>query len=131
MPLVLLKKLLFNWIATVNLDCVRRAPLEYTFKLSSFTPSCGKNKVEFIKWYHGQLKDLLISWNKLRSFAETGIIAPNLESLNIVDCYYLMDYTTLKLSWKLQSFTIINSPYPIGLFDETSFPHLVDFRIRK
>lgn len=91
----------------------------------------GRTKLSLSSGIMVNLKDLLISWNKLRSFAETGIIAPNLESLNIVDCYYLMDYTTLKLSWKLQSFTIINSPYPIGLFDETSFPHLVDFSYKE
>lgn len=87
----------------------------------------GKTKLSLSSGTMNNLKDLLISWNKSRSFVETGIIAPNLKSLSIVDCYYLTDYKALEASQKLQSLTISNTPYPIGLFDENSFPYLVDF----
>ena len=72
------------------------------------------------------LEYLTIQLPNIRTFNETGIIAPNLKELN-VRCDQLSNLEELRQFQHLKELEFGFCNYPFGLFDEDSFPELESF----
>ena len=84
------------------------------------------NSVHFISEEMVNLEYLTIQLPNIRSFDETGIIAPNLKELN-VRCDQLSNLEELRQFQHLKELEFGFCNYPFGLFDEDSFPELESF----
>ena len=76
------------------------------------------------------LEYLTIQLPNIRTFNETGIIAPNLKELN-VRCDQLSNLEELRQFQHLKELEFEFCNYPFGLFNEGSFPELEKFRCRE
>ena len=88
------------------------------------------NSVHFISEEMVNLEYLTIQLPNIRSFNETGIIAPNLKELN-VRCDQLSNLEELRQFQHLKELEFEFCNYPFGLFNEGSFPELEKFRCRE
>ena len=88
------------------------------------------NSVHFISEEMVNLEYLTIQLPNIRSFDETGIIAPNLKELN-VRCDQLSNLEELRQFQHLKELEFGFCNYPFGLFNEGSFPELEKFRCRE
>ena len=88
------------------------------------------NSVHFISEEMVNLEYLTIQLPNIRSFNETGIIAPNLKELN-VRCDQLSNLEELRQFQHLKELEFGFCNYPFGLFNEGSFPKLEKFRCRE
>ncbi|KHC72352.1 hypothetical protein MGI_01837 [Candida albicans P75016] len=88
------------------------------------------NSVHFISEEMVNLEYLTIQLPNIRTFNETGIIAPNLKELN-VRCDQLSNLEELRQFQHLKELEFEFCNYPFGLFNEGSFPELEKFRCRE
>ena len=88
------------------------------------------NSVHFISEEMVNLEYLTIQLPNIRTFNETGIIAPNLKELN-VRCDQLSNLEELRQFQHLKELEFGFCNYPFGLFNEGSFPELEKFRCRE
>ena len=89
-----------------------------------------QSSVHFISEEMVNLEYLTIQLPNIRSFNETGIIAPNLKELN-VRCDQLSNLEELRQFQHLKELEFGFCNYPFGLFNEGSFPELEKFRCRE
>ncbi|KGR14979.1 hypothetical protein MG3_01855 [Candida albicans P78048] len=89
-----------------------------------------QSSVHFISEKMVNLEYLTIQLPNIRSFDETGIIAPNLKELN-VRCDQLSNLEELRQFQHLKELEFGFCNYPFGLFNEGSFPELEKFRCRE
>lgn len=78
--------------------------------------------ISFISEEMVNLKHLLLLWPGMLSFEQTGIEAPNLETL-ILESINVADFTGLQNLEHLKQLEVVQSIFPIGLFNE-GFPEL-------
>ena len=88
------------------------------------------DSVHFISEEMVNLEYLTIQLPNIRTFNETGIIAPNLKELN-VRCDQLSNLEELRQFQHLKELEFEFCNYPFGLFNEGSFPELEKFRCRE
>ena len=89
-----------------------------------------QSSVHFISEKMVNLEYLTIQLPNIRSFDETGIIAPNLKELK-VRCDQLSNLEELRQFQHLKELEFGFCNYPFGLFNEGSFPELEKFRCRE
>ena len=81
----------------------------------------------FISEELSHLKYLQLKLPENQSFEETGIMAPNLKTLALIDCIKFSNLDNLKQFQHLKHLVLKNCAYPIGLLNESSFPELESF----
>ncbi|KHC38066.1 hypothetical protein MGO_01834 [Candida albicans P76055] len=89
-----------------------------------------QSSVHFISEKMVNLEYLTIQLPNIRTFNETGIIAPNLKELK-VRCDQLSNLEELRQFQHLKELEFGFCNYPFGLFNEGSFPELEKFRCRE
>lgn len=73
------------------------------------------------------LEHLQLELPNIKSFAETGIIAPNLKILKLENCGNLVNLDTLKQFELLKHLVLKYCVYPVNLFERSSFTELESF----
>ena len=73
------------------------------------------------------LEHLQLELPNIKSFAETGIIAPNLKILKLEKCGNLINLDTLKQFELLKHLVLKYCVYPVNLFERSSFTELESF----
>lgn len=85
------------------------------------------SKLDLVGGLMNKLVFLFISSHTLRSFNETGINAPNLTSLTLLECYSFTNFGIVKTFKHLKYLSMVGARFPVELFDGTSLPNLLNF----
>ena len=101
-------------------------PIQVTLppNLQKLEISTNLSSVDFVSEELIHLKNLLLQLPNIQSFAETGIIAPNLQTLVLNSCKKMSNFDDLRQLEHLKQLKVDSSKYPIGLFSNGSFPKL-------
>ena len=85
------------------------------------------SKLDLVGGLMNKLIFLFISSHTIRSFSETGINAPNLTSLTLLECYRLTNFGIVKTFKHLKYLSMVGARFPVELFDGISLPNLLNF----
>ena len=89
--------------------------------------SAFNSLVNFISQQMVNLENLLLTLPNIQTFNATGITAPNLKTL-FLQCDLMNNLDDLRQFQRLNNLVLKGFYYPIGLFNEGSFPELEKFR---
>ncbi|KAL1574103.1 hypothetical protein MG5_06285 [Candida albicans P57072] len=85
------------------------------------------NNVNFMFQEMSKLEYLWIQIPDFESFNDIGILAPNINTLELSDCYHMNNFGELTQFQHLKHLKIKRCAFPIGLFEEFQFPELEIF----
>ncbi|KAF6065329.1 hypothetical protein FOB64_005076 [Candida albicans] len=89
--------------------------------------SAFNSSVNFISQQMVNLENLSLTLPNIQTFNATGITAPNLKTL-FLQCDSMNNLDDLRQFQRLNNLVLKGFYYPIGLFNEGSFPELEKFR---
>lgn len=114
-------------LKVLELKMFGKKRLHIPSNLVCFNITGEDSKLDLVGGLMNKLVFLFISSHTLRSFNETGINAPNLTSLTLLECYSFTNFGIVKTFKHLKYLSMVGARFPVELFDGTSLPNLLNF----